>query len=108
MELAKITARGQITLPQRIRTELGVRDGDKIVFLENNGQIVLQSEHFFEENLPLFMPTQMTTTNAEMRQNTNTIGMRRALAIKAIRENRKNLQPVTVQEILDWRNEGRP
>jgi AbrB family looped-hinge helix DNA binding protein len=41
MELAKITTRGQITIPIEIRKKLGVKDGDKVVFLEENGRIVM-------------------------------------------------------------------
>lgn len=41
MELAKITTRGQITIPAEIRKKLGVKDGDKVVFLEENGRIVV-------------------------------------------------------------------
>ena len=41
MELAKITARGQITIPAEIRKKLGVKDGDKVVFLEDNGRIIV-------------------------------------------------------------------
>jgi AbrB family looped-hinge helix DNA binding protein len=41
MEIAKITTRGQITLPIDIRKKLGVRDGDKVVFIEDQGRIVV-------------------------------------------------------------------
>ena len=41
MELAKITTRGQITIPIEIRRKLGVKEGDKVVFLEENGRIVM-------------------------------------------------------------------
>jgi AbrB family looped-hinge helix DNA binding protein len=41
VEVAKITSRGQITLPIDIRKRLGVRDGDKVVFIENQGQILI-------------------------------------------------------------------
>ncbi|MCL5981698.1 MAG: AbrB/MazE/SpoVT family DNA-binding domain-containing protein [Firmicutes bacterium] len=41
MELAKITTRGQITIPVEIRKKLGVKDGDKVIFLEENGRIIL-------------------------------------------------------------------
>lgn len=41
MELAKITSKGQITLPINIRRALGLKDGDKIAFIEMNGQYVL-------------------------------------------------------------------
>ncbi len=43
VELAKITLRGQITLPVDIRKKLGVKDGDKVAFVEENGRIVLEN-----------------------------------------------------------------
>ena len=43
MELAKITLRGQITIPADIRRKLGVKDGDKVVFVEENGRIVMEN-----------------------------------------------------------------
>ena len=43
MELAKITARGQITIPVEIRKKLGVKDGDKVVFIEENGRIIMEN-----------------------------------------------------------------
>jgi AbrB family looped-hinge helix DNA binding protein len=43
MELAKVTTRGQITIPVEIRKKLGVKDGDKVVFLEENGHIIMEN-----------------------------------------------------------------
>jgi len=43
MELAKITMRGQITIPIQIRKRLGVKDGDKVIFIEENGRIVVEN-----------------------------------------------------------------
>ena len=43
MELAKITLRGQITIPVAIRKKLGVKDGDKVIFIEENGRIVMEN-----------------------------------------------------------------
>lgn len=43
MELAKITTRGQITIPVEIRKKLGVKDGDKVIFIERNGYIVMEN-----------------------------------------------------------------
>ena len=43
MELAKITTRGQITIPVEIRKRLGVKDGDKVLFLEKNGHIIMEN-----------------------------------------------------------------
>lgn len=41
MELAKITSKGQITLPIAIRKTLGVKDGDKVAFIQQGDQIVV-------------------------------------------------------------------
>ena len=41
MELAKLTSKGQITLPISIRRKLGVKDGDKVAFIEQGDQIVV-------------------------------------------------------------------
>lgn len=43
MELAKITKRGQITIPVDVRKTLGVKDGDKVVFVEENGRIIMEN-----------------------------------------------------------------
>ena len=43
MELARISQRGQITIPVEIRKKLGVRDGDKVVFIEDNGRIIMEN-----------------------------------------------------------------
>jgi len=41
MEVAKITSRGQVTIPIDIRKKLGVKEGDKIVFVEDGNRIVV-------------------------------------------------------------------
>lgn len=41
MELAKITSKGQITIPVDIRRKLGVKEGDKILFIEEEGKIYM-------------------------------------------------------------------
>lgn len=43
MEVAKVTSRGQITLPLAIRKKLEVQEGDKVVFYEENGRIVVEN-----------------------------------------------------------------
>ena len=43
MDLAKVTSRGQITLPLAIRRKLDVKEGDKVVFYEENGRIVVEN-----------------------------------------------------------------
>lgn len=41
MELAKVTSKGQITIPIEIRKKLGIREGSKVLFLEDAGKIYL-------------------------------------------------------------------
>lgn len=44
MNLAKISANGQITVPVEIRRKLGLKSGDKILFLQKqNGEIVVSN-----------------------------------------------------------------
>lgn len=40
MELAKITSKGQITIPKDIRDKLNLRPGDKVIFIEEDGKII--------------------------------------------------------------------
>ena len=35
MELAKVTTKGQITIPIAIRKKLGVKNGDKLLFIDH-------------------------------------------------------------------------
>lgn len=39
MATAKITSKGQVTIPKEIRRQLGVRPGDEIDFVPENGVI---------------------------------------------------------------------
>jgi len=39
---AKLTSKGQLTLPKPVRMRLGVVTGDKVDFVEDSGQIVLR------------------------------------------------------------------
>ena len=44
MNLAKLSANGQITVPVEIRRQLGLKSGDKILFLQKkNGEIVVSN-----------------------------------------------------------------
>ena len=43
MELAKVTSKGQITIPVAIRRTLGVKDGDKVMFIEQDGKVVMMN-----------------------------------------------------------------
>ena len=40
MDIAKVTAKGQITLPKNIRDRLNLGVGDKVAFIEKNGAYI--------------------------------------------------------------------
>ena len=41
MVVAKITSKGQITLPKEVRRRLGIGPGDEVEFVNENGRYVL-------------------------------------------------------------------
>lgn len=41
MEIAKVMSKGQVTIPVSIRKKLNIKEGDKIVFLERDGDMVI-------------------------------------------------------------------
>lgn len=41
MELAKVTSKGQITIPIEIRKKLGIKEGDKILLVEDQGRVIM-------------------------------------------------------------------
>ena len=43
MEIVKLTSRCQLVLPAEVRKKLNVKAGDKIVFYEENGRIVIDN-----------------------------------------------------------------
>lgn len=43
MELAKVTTKGQITIPKSIRERLNIKDGSKIIFLEKGNDIIIKN-----------------------------------------------------------------
>lgn len=43
MELAKLTSKGQITIPKEIRKKLRLKEGDKVFFIEEKGKIYFKN-----------------------------------------------------------------
>ena len=41
MDMARISDKGQVTIPIAIRKTLGLKEGDKVVFAEKDGNIIL-------------------------------------------------------------------
>ena len=45
MELAKLTSKGQITIPRDVREKLKLKTGDKVLFFEENNRYFLQNSN---------------------------------------------------------------
>lgn len=46
LNIAKVTSKGQITLPSDVRSMLGVRTGDKIIFInDGQGNVILRNSN---------------------------------------------------------------
>ena len=43
MELAKVTTKGQITIPKAIRELLKLKNGSKVLFIQKNDEIIIQN-----------------------------------------------------------------
>lgn len=44
MVTARITSKGQITLPKEVRRRMGIGPGDEVEFVEENGRYVLRKK----------------------------------------------------------------
>lgn len=46
MDVAKVTSKGQVTIPSDVRKSLGIREGDKVLFIKmEDGSIVLKGSN---------------------------------------------------------------
>lgn len=52
MDTAKVMAKGQVTIPKRIRELLNLENGDYVTFVVNKDKVEIQnSKIFIEENI---------------------------------------------------------
>ena len=42
METSAVTQKGQVTIPASLRKRLGIQPGDRIAFVEANGNVILK------------------------------------------------------------------
>ena len=43
IKLAKVATKGQVTIPKSIREQLDLKDGSKIIFIQNGKDIVIKN-----------------------------------------------------------------
>ncbi|MDR2615728.1 MAG: AbrB/MazE/SpoVT family DNA-binding domain-containing protein [Oscillospiraceae bacterium] len=41
LDVSRVTSKGQVTIPIDMRRKLGIREGDKVVFIEREGNIII-------------------------------------------------------------------
>ena len=51
MSMAKLTSKGQITLPVTVRKALGVSAGDRVEFIEEDGKFIMRASSHEAKNL---------------------------------------------------------
>lgn len=51
IETTKMSSKGQIVIPERIRKKLGIEEGSKLVLIEKDNKIIIESEKKFLEKL---------------------------------------------------------
>ncbi len=49
INIIKMSSKGQIVIPQEMRQ--GIKEGDKLVIIKNNNQIILKREKDFSKNI---------------------------------------------------------
>lgn len=51
MDLARMSSNGQVVIPVEIRKTLSLKPGDKVLFIENKGEVFIKNaQKVFEEN----------------------------------------------------------
>ncbi len=51
MELIKVSSRGQIVIPEGIRQKYGIKQGTKLILVEQKDSLLLKKEDFLEREL---------------------------------------------------------
>jgi AbrB family looped-hinge helix DNA binding protein len=41
LDVSRVTSKGQVTIPIEMRRKLGLKEGDKVVFMEDGGNIIV-------------------------------------------------------------------
>jgi antitoxin PrlF len=43
VDLSKLSSKGQVTIPAEIRKKLNLKEGDKVLFVEENGRVFISN-----------------------------------------------------------------
>ena len=67
INITKISSKGQVVIPQEMRKDL--KEGDKLVVMRNNGQIILKKAEDFDKNIEEDLEFAKRTEEAWKRQD---------------------------------------
>ena len=70
MDLAKVTSKGQVTIPIDIRKKLGLKNGDKVLFVEEAGRIYMMNS-----SMDAFKEAQMEFAGVGLRDDEDIVNM---------------------------------
>lgn len=51
LDIVKVSSKGQIVIPEKIRTELAIEEGTILVLIEESGRIILEKENAILQKL---------------------------------------------------------
>jgi AbrB family looped-hinge helix DNA binding protein len=73
METSRISTKGQIVIPSRLRKKYGFKTGERITFIEEDKFVIIQPKTKWVDICgsvePLFSPEEMRKKLKEMREN---------------------------------------
>ena len=92
MDLAKVTSKGQVTIPIDIRKKLGLKNGDKVLFVEEAGRI-----YMINSSMDAFREAQMEfageADRVGLRDDEDVVNMIKELAVLGNPKTSLYLQP---------------
>ena len=51
LETIKVSSRGQIVIPEKVRNNMGIKEGVKLILLEKDNKLILEKEEDFVKKL---------------------------------------------------------
>ena len=67
---AKVMSKGQVTIPKDVRTVLGITEGDKLMFVVENGVVTIQNAAIFAMQM---LQKQMKTEKSMPEEEINSL-----------------------------------
>ena len=53
LEIIKVSSRGQIVIPEKVRNNMGIKEGIKLILIEKDNQLILEREDEFVKKMNL-------------------------------------------------------